>query len=359
MKQKDSTYLPLTVTAIDKSTPDSVLITLQPRENAQSGFNFRAGQFLTFIFPNLKNSPVRSYSLCSLPESKILTVGVRVQPQGIASSWLGSSVSVGDTLQSLTPRGNFQLNKPTPHGHALFIAGGSGITPIYPMLSEYLRNSKYASATLLYSNTTSERIMLQEEIAFLKNTYLGRLQIINFFSREPQAVEISNGRLTGEVLTKLIKNNYIPSIKNIDHAYLCGPSQMIESLIKILRSLAMPLKSISSELFTNTNQYIPPYFSKQAAAGATIEIQHLGRTRSISNTSAQKSVLQQGLEQGLELPYSCKAGVCSTCKAKVISGEFVRGLDHVLSEDEKKRGYVLTCQTFTNDKLLSVSFDDV
>ena len=373
MDNKD-TYFKLRVSNIDRACKDAVIITLEPPKGFINDFMYQAGQYLTISHQyGNKKQVVRSYSICSSPHSlksdKSIQIGVRLVPDGIMSTYLNTKLKVGDFLSSLTPRGNFTIPSNSNYSTAVFIGAGSGITPLFPLIIEHLEKDNNNTAILIYQNKDSIRMMLRDRILFLKNQYLNRLQWINFFST-PIDNSITNKRIEASDFTNLIKAQLIPDAKDLSAYYLCGPTKMVANLSKGLIELGVEERKIKEELFTNPNQAIVLKQVDKAPKDVklTIIINNLSNQISLERLEGKEkekekektptTILEIGRAEGLDLPYSCKAGVCSTCKARLIKGSVIRLIDHVLTQEEKDKGYILTCQAIPDSKNITVSYDE-
>ncbi len=342
----------LTVTDIHKTIRDAVVVTLEP-ENADA-FEFVQGQYLTFKKDFDGVELRRSYSICSSKTDGVLQVGIKRVDGGAFSTWANTELQVGDSLEAMPPMGNFyDENNIAEHPHYLAFAGGSGITPVLSILRTGLVDNQYSKFTLVYANRNVNTIMFREELEDLKNLYMGRLNIIHILEDESQDMDIFQGRLDEDKCAQLFKS-WI-EIETVTTSYICGPEPMMLVISDALKAHGLAKEKIRFELFASGQQ---GRAKKRAASSSTDKSGFAGRvtlggeTRSIVVT-ADTSLLEAALENNIDAPFACKAGVCSTCKAKVLEGEVEMIANHALEDYEVEAGFVLSCQCYPiSDKVV-------
>jgi ring-1,2-phenylacetyl-CoA epoxidase subunit PaaE len=351
----------LPVIGYSKTTDDCAVITIGISEDLREIFQYLPGQYVTVHQEIAGESVRRSYSICSAPSSGKLSIGVKQVYQGKFSTYANTALKVGDTLDVMPPMGQFVLPSSDHSRHILYVAAGSGITPILSHIEEHLAHDQKIKISLLYANRGSDSVLFKSELENLKDKYLTRLSIYHIFSKEKVGIPLLHGRLNQEKCDVLFKS-LIP-IANIDSAYLCGPAEMIFCVKDALVSLGMDADHIHYELFntdgvptaaqtvpTEAISYDPSQFSQ-----VTIKVD--GEILSFPLAYGGQNILDAALENGADLPYACKGGVCSTCKAKVADGEVVMSLNYALEADEVAANYTLTCQAHPRTEAVFIDFD--
>lgn len=363
MVAADSEFHPLTVSAIRADTENARVVSFKIPANLKSMFEFHAGQYLTLEHVIDGNSVRRSYSICSAPDEADLQIGVKRVEGGVFSTFVNSILQVGDVLNVLPPRGNFYtpLN-PGQSKNYLFIAAGSGITPVLSLLKTTLKVEPKSRATLIYGNQSTATMMFKNELSFVKNRFLSRFHWINIYSRQPQTAPVLNGRIDnkkgGELNQKLI------NLSDFDNFFLCGPESMISEVSRGLTAFGFSTDNIHYELFATSAEDAKRIIEKHHARavkfkGKTSRIEMIkgGREYQFELSRDGENLLDAGISQGADLPFSCKAGICATCKCKLISGEVEMDIDHGLQESEVQEGYILGCQAHPVSDTVRVDFD--
>lgn len=338
----------LTVTDIHKTIRDAVVLTLQPELDLQDSenFDFVQGQYLTFKQDFEGDELRRSYSICAGKDDNLLQVGIKKVDGGAFSTWANTELKIGDIVEAMPPMGKFYAKANADDAHYLTFAGGSGITPVLSIIKTGLMNEPNARFTLIYANRNPNTIMFREELEDLKNFYMGRFNVIHILEDDSQDIDLFHGRVDGEKCTQLFKT-WI-DIETIDMAYICGPEPMMLAISDALKEHGLTKEQIRFELFASGQ----PGRSKKRAASAAGAITGTpgrvtlgGETRSLT-VSPDTSLLEAAIENNIDAPFACKAGVCSTCKAKVLEGEVEMITNHALEDYEVEAGYVLTCQCY-------------
>jgi ring-1,2-phenylacetyl-CoA epoxidase subunit PaaE len=351
-----SQFRPLTVTDIHHTIRDAVVLTLEP-ENADD-FAFIQGQYLTFKrdFDGIELR--RNYSICTGLDDGTLKVGIKRVDGGAFSTFANTELNVGDTLHAMPPMGKFYTKiEPNKAKSYLGFAGGSGVTPVLSILKTVLTREPESTFTLIYANRAVGTIMFREELEDLKNTYMGRLTIIHVLETG-QDIDLFSGRVDQEKCAALFKS-WI-DIASVDTAFICGPEPMMLAIADALKSHGLNKDQIKFELFGAGQE---GRLAKQAisaraenAKGTNASVTIEGATHSFVIPKDQ-SVLEAALANNLDAPFACKAGVCSTCIAKVSEGEYEMLSNHALEDYEVEAGYVLTCQCYALSDTLVVDYD--
>ncbi|WP_375229371.1 2Fe-2S iron-sulfur cluster-binding protein [Roseobacter sp. S98] len=346
----------LTVTDIHRTIRDAVVLTLQP--DVPEKFRFTEGQYLTFRHDFDGTELRRNYSICTAPDEGLLQVGIKRVEGGAFSTFANTGLKVGDHLEAMPPSGTFSLGTETHSGkNHIGFAGGSGITPVLSVLKTVLARDPENRFTLVYANRAVNTIMFREELEDLKNRYMNRLTLIHILE-SGQDMELFTGRVDSGKCAALL-DQWI-SLEDLNTAYICGPEPMMLTIAESLKEHGLEKERIRFELFTESQQgrLARQEMSERAqgqpgtAARVTVE----GVTRSFTMPRDQ-SVLEASLDNALDAPFACKAGVCSTCKARVTEGEYEMLSNHALEDYEVEQGMVLTCQCYPLGDTITVEYD--
>ncbi|MDF1718683.1 MAG: 2Fe-2S iron-sulfur cluster-binding protein [Antarcticimicrobium sp.] len=350
----------LTVTDIHKTIRDAVVVTLKPQDGDEAAFDFIQGQYLTFRHDFDGEELRRSYSICAGKDDGILQVGIKRVDGGAFSTWANEELKVGDRVQAMAPMGSFHtaIDAGAERSYLGF-AGGSGITPVLSILKTTLSREPKSSFTLVYANKGVNTIMFREELEDLKNLYMGRLNVIHVLETDTQEIDLFTGLVTQEKCGELFKH-WI-DIGSVDTAFICGPEPMMLGIAAALRAHGLDDAQIKFELFASAQpgRLKRKAVSKDAASGAnqtTAAITLDGATQTIT-MGKDISILDAALENAMDAPYACKAGVCSTCRCKVIEGEVEMVANHALEDYEVEKGYVLSCQSYPLTDTVTVDYD--
>ncbi len=352
-------FYPLTVTDIRRDTRDAVVVTLAPPAEAADAFRFIQGQYLTFSRRFDGEEVRRSYSICAGVDDGVLRVGVKRVEGGWFSTFMNEELKIGDTLEAMAPMGNFHVPlAPDAARRYLGFAGGSGITPMISLIRTIMAREPKSSFTLVYGNRSTSAIMFREELEDLKNLHLGRLSIVHVLESEAGEIELFSGRLDREKCEALF-TRWI-DVKSADLAFICGPEPMMLAVADALKAHGLSETAIKFELFSSprTGRAKPKTASSsrvhEGAATATIILD--GAARAIAVAEGQ-AVLDAALAASIDAPYACKAGVCSTCRAKLVDGEVEMEVNYALEDYEVERGYILTCQSRPRTAAITVDYD--
>jgi ring-1,2-phenylacetyl-CoA epoxidase subunit PaaE len=354
-------FHPLRVKSVRPDTDEAVVVSFEVPADAADAFRFTHGQHLTVRRTLAGTEHRRSYSICAGTADGELRVGVRKVPGGVFSTWINEELKAGDTLQVMAPEGRFFVPlAPTEARHYLGIAGGSGITPILSIMKTVLAAEPHSRFTLIYGNRRQRSTMFLEEIEDLKNAYLTRLSLHLVFSQEHMDLSLNSGRLTREKIAEFVGPLIDPA--SIDHAFVCGPHGVNDEAEAALLAAGMPAERIHIERFG-----IPvPAGSAPArqearegdAAEARIVIVRDGVSREIEYHAVHGNILDAAADAGLEVPFSCKSGVCCTCRAKLLEGQVRMERNFALEKHEVAAGFVLTCQSHPLTERVVLSFDE-
>jgi ring-1,2-phenylacetyl-CoA epoxidase subunit PaaE len=354
-----SRFYPLEVARVDRETRDAIAVTFNvPRELAEQ-FRFHPGQHLTVRAKIGGEDVRRSYSICVPAGEGRLRIAVKRNPGGRFSNWANDSLHAGDVLDVLPPLGHFHVPLDAAHRkHYVAFAAGSGITPVLSIVATTLASEPSSRFTLVYGNRASSTVMFRDELAALKDIHLERFNLVHVLSREAQDIELFHGRIDREKTLAILKH-WVPA-DDIDTVFVCGPEGMMQSVTAALAEAGVPASSVRVERFATS---VPKHEHRVQTAPepghAECEVTAVldGAARTFRLDKTNESILEAGLKAGIELPYSCKAGVCSTCRAKLVEGEVDMDVNFALEDYEVARGFVLTCQSYPVTDRVKVDYD--
>ena len=352
----------LTIHQTREEPNNTLYVELDVPHELEETFKFKPGQYLTFE-ASINGSQIRrSYSICQ-PVGGPLAVAIKKIEGGAFSQHAHNSFVAGSQVQLMPPEGQFTSSlNPEQEKDYLCIAAGSGITPVISIVESILETEANSRVTLLYGNRRSADIIFRERLLWLKSRFLTRFQWINIFSQEEQAAPILNGRINNRKGGEL--NQHLIHIAGFDEFFLCGPEAMISEVSRGLRSEGIDESNIHYELFFASAEDAQKALEKhhqraEQYAGLTTEVRVRsgGREVAFDLTADGENILDGAINNGLDLPFSCKGGVCATCKARVVEGKVDMDLNHALSKSEVEAGYILTCQSHPISNKVVVDFD--
>ncbi len=348
----------LSVTDVTKTIRDAVVVTLKPVNGGD--FDFTQGQYLTFRQDFDGTEVRRSYSICAGKDDGVLQVGIKKVEGGAFSTWANETLAAGMTIEAMEPMGSFHTPITPDAGKTyLGFAGGSGITPVLSIMKTVLMREPLSTFTLVYANRGVNTIMFREELEDLKNLYMGRLTVIHILESDAQDIDLFTGRVDTEKCKALFEH-WI-DIESVDTSFICGPEPMMLGIAAALRDHGLSDDQIKFELFASAQPGRLKRKASTAESGAQAKsteatITMDGAARSFTMDKDQ-SILDAALENALDAPYACKAGVCSTCKCKVLEGDVEMVANHALEDYEVAQGYVLSCQSFPISDRVVVDYD--
>jgi ring-1,2-phenylacetyl-CoA epoxidase subunit PaaE len=358
-------FHPLKVLQVVPDAEDAVALTLQVPPPLEALYRGQAGQHVVVRADIGGEELRRTYSLVNAPGEWPLRIVPRVHAQGRMSRHLAEQVRAGELLEVLPPNGSFCARLPVLAG-ATYVgfAAGCGITPVLSVVRALLAGG--ARVLLFYGNSGTGRIMCLEELLALKDRHLGELALHFVMSREPQEVELYNGRLDAPRVREFAARLFEPA--RVREFFVCGPGDMIETLSATLRALGVEATRIHAEHFTLATTAGEPAGTRTAAPGAApaaagagaaeVSIRMDGRRRSFTMRLGEETILEGAARAGIELPFSCRAGVCSTCRTKVVRGEVTMVQNYALEDWELEQGYVLACQSHVKSAPLELDYDE-
>ena len=348
----------LRLVAREPAAADAVCLALEVPPELRPEYAFEPGQHVALRATLAGREVRRTYSIIDAATTGLLRLGIRVQAPGGLSHHLARELAVGAQIDTLAPTGRFVYRDGPAGGRVLLaVAGGSGITPILSIVTAALERDGASHVVLLYGNRSVAHTMFIEEICALKNRFMDRFAAHFIMSREPQEMEVFNGRLDAAKLTALAGRLYAPGA--LDEVYVCGPGDMVDGCRQAMATLGVAAP-VHFERFATGAAIVAGAAPGSAVAGtlATVTVIQDGRRRVFSMSAADESVLAAGERAGLELPYSCRSGVCSTCRVKVIGGAVTMAHNVALEDWELAAGFALACQARPIGSTLELSYDE-
>lgn len=356
-----SRFYNLTIKSIRRETPDCVSLALEVPAELRDTFRYLPGQYLTLRREHAGEELRRSYSLCSSPLDDEWRVAIKQVPGGRFSTLAvgAGGLRPGDVLEVLPPQGRFSpaLHPAQARRYALFGAG-SGITPLLSIAKTVLLTEPGSHVYLVYGNRGRNSIIFKEALEGLKNKFLDRLSVYHVLSREPGESDLFHGRLDQAKAARFLRQ-LIPAHR-LDACYLCGPEPLIRGVQQALAEAGVAPEKIHFELFAAPGGAAPARPTPPAGADdqrSQVLVRLDGRAYPLAMSYYGDTVLDAALAAGLDAPYSCKNGMCSTCRARLTSGTAAMDVNYALSAAEVAQGYVLTCQARPTSTTVAVDFD--
>jgi ring-1,2-phenylacetyl-CoA epoxidase subunit PaaE len=352
----------LAIRDIRIETADCISVSFHIPEEWKEEFLFKAGQNITIRTNMLGEELRRSYSICSGPHEDELRIAIKKAPGGRFSTYALESLKAAQILEVLPPTGNFQLSLDKKNKRQIIaFAAGSGITPVISLIKTILREEPLCQVALIYGNRTRSSIIFREELEALKNYYPDRLQLIHIFSREKGDAPINEGRIDVAKCEQIFKQ-LVPLIAGTEFL-LCGPAPMIFAVRDWLRQKGMDPAKIHFELFSDPGEIIKPSlksgspYSESNKQKSLVSIRLDGVTHDFQLPFNGETILEAAIKQGADLPFACKAGVCASCRAKLLEGKVNMDQNYALADEEIKDGFILTCQSHPVSPRLLIDFD--
>jgi ring-1,2-phenylacetyl-CoA epoxidase subunit PaaE len=350
----------LKISQIVRETAEAISVRFEVPDSLKETYVFKPGQHLT-LRANIDGEDVRrNYSLCVGPHEDQLKIAIKQISGGKFSNWAADTLKSGLPIEVMPAHGSFTVDFSGQNGHHYAgFAGGSGITPILSLLKTALAVEPHSRFTLFYGNRDSSAVIFLEELAALKNRYMARLQVYHFLSDEAEDIELFNGMMTKDKCHDILST--LVDVDAIAHFFICGPGPMMDAAESALVDRNVASSKIHIERFSvgrpSGSDMAAVAAQSQKAAGAIMKLTLDGRTRSVVFDAAAGNILDSARQAGLPAPYACKAGVCATCRAKVIAGEVTMAARYGLSDDEIAAGYVLTCQSIPKGDGVEINYD--
>jgi ring-1,2-phenylacetyl-CoA epoxidase subunit PaaE len=348
----------LAVTDLRRESPDAVSLSFAIPPELADDYHFVPGQYLTLRTMMDGEEVRRSYSICSGPDDGELRIAVKRVDGGAFSSWVACELKAGDEIDVMTPTGRFGV-APAPDEARLHVgfAAGSGITPILSIVKGVLAREPKSQFFLFYGNRSTSGMMFLEALEELKDRFMQRLSLFHVISGEEQDIPILHGRLDGEKVRVLLRSQVTAS--HVDHVFICGPTGMSEDIEATCRDIGIAKDCIHVERFVSglggkprPKANIPASAPPKAFAALIID----GKRREVPVAEGE-AILDAALRAGVDLPFACKGGMCSTCRAKLVEGEAAMDVNYSLEPWELKAGFILTCQAKPVSEKVVVDYD--
>ena len=354
-----SKFHPLPIARIERETRDAVAITFTVPDALADQFRFEQGQHLTLRTDIDGHDVRRSYSICSGVHDGALRIAVKKTPGGIFSTWANEGLAAGATIDVMPPMGHFNVPlDAAARRHYVGFAAGSGITPLLSIVKTTLAREPKTRFTLFYGNRASGTVMFREELAALKDTYLERFNLAHVLSREAQDIDLLHGRID-EMKAGALLDHWV-RLADVDAVFVCGPEGMMDAVGAALKARGYPETKIKIERFAASipkHQHVARPLPQAAASECEVTVIIDGSRKSFLLEREKESILEAGLRTGVELPYSCKGGVCSTCRCRLLEGEVDMDVNFALEDYEVARGFILSCQSYPATDKVVIDFD--
>lgn len=347
-------FLKLIIKEVKRETKDAVSVLFNVPEELKTNYTFVAGQYINLRL-KLDNQEIRrAYSICSSPESGELRIAVKAVSDGLFSQFANTKLKVGDLIEVGKPEGKFTF-EPRAESQKNYVAfvAGSGITPVISILKSVLISEPKSSFVLVYGNKSPEETIFHQELHDLQLQYVGRLFVHYVFSQAKGDNELF-GRIEKSTINYVLNNKH--KELEFDKFYLCGPEEMINTVSTVLKEHNVKETDIKFELFTTSaiENKIDSALSGHSKITVLVDSEEV-----TFEMSQKQTILEAALKQGIDAPYSCQGGICSSCLARVTSGTAEMKKNSILTDDEIAEGLVLTCQAHPTSPTIVINYDDV
>ncbi|MFN0031046.1 MAG: 1,2-phenylacetyl-CoA epoxidase subunit PaaE [Flavobacteriales bacterium] len=352
----------LTISDIRRETKDCISIAFEVPAELKENYLFKQGQYLTLRETISGEDIRRSYSICSGVNDGELRVAVKSVDHGVFSTWANAELKVGHPMQVMTPMGHFtsELNAEQKKNY-LLVAAGSGITPVLSIAKSVLQTEPASEVVLLYGNRLFHSIIFRDELEDLKDRYLGRFRVFHILSGEPNEVEMLAGRIDKLKLEKFAKT--FIQMEKVNEVFVCGPEPLIRSVSEFGQEKGLAKENIHFELFISPGQAQaqerkeekpkPLDTGRKCAVTLVFDGQETNFFMPVDGTA----ILDAAQQHGVDIPFSCKGGMCMTCRAHITEGAADMKVNYALEPGEVEMGYVLTCQAVPTSETVVVDFD--
>jgi ring-1,2-phenylacetyl-CoA epoxidase subunit PaaE len=350
----------LAVNDLRREAADAVSITFAIPKELQDAYGFTPGQYLTLRTMMDGEEVRRSYSICSGPDDGELRIAVKKVDGGAFSNWAADELKAGDELDVMTPTGRFGIIH-APHEARVYagFAAGSGITPILSIAKGVLAREPGSRFFLFYGNRSTSGMLFLEELEELKDRFIQRFSLFHVISGEEQDIPILHGRLDGEKVRVLLRS-VVPAA-DVDHVFICGPAGMSQEIEATCREIGIAGDRVHVERFVSefggrprAKKIVETSAPPRAMASLIID----GKRREVPVAEGE-AILDAALRAGMDLPFACKGGMCSTCRARLVEGEATMEVNYSLEPWELKAGFILTCQARPVSDRVVVDYDHV
>jgi len=350
----------LAVENLRRETSDAISMTFAIPRSLAADFSYVPGQYLTLRTSMDGEEVRRSYSICSSPDDNEIRIAVKKVDGGAFSSWVLDELKPGDELDVMTPTGRFGVShRPDEARVHVGFAAGSGITPVMSILKGVLAREPNSRFFLFYGNRTTNGILFRQALEELKDRFMGRLSVFHVLSQEEQDIPILQGRLDRDKVEVLLRS-LVPAAV-VDHVFVCGPVAMSEEIAATCTQLGIPAENVHVERFVSVlggrprpKVAIAPEAPPKAIASLVVD----GKRKNVPVAHGE-AILDAALRAGMDLPFACKGGMCSTCRARLVEGEARMEVNYSLEPWELKAGFILTCQAHPVSDRVVVDYDQM
>jgi len=356
-------FYSLQVAGITQETADCVSVVFEVPASLRSEYEYIQGQYLTLKMTVDGEEIRRSYSLCSSPVAdQELRVAVKKVANGKGSTWINEKLNIGDTLDVMTPMGNFySVLDASSKKHYVLFAGGSGVTPMMSILKSVLAKEPNSKVTLVYGNRDAASVIFKNQLDELEKNSSARLKVVHVLENPPAGTSaLQTGMLTPEKIRGLFENTI--GVASENEYFICGPGPMMENVKAVLGELKVASDKMHIEYFSAVIEAVKAAENKTVAPGgkmmSKVTIILDGEEREFDLSSDGQTVLDTAVNAGMDVPFACKGAVCCTCKGKIMEGTASMSMNYALSEQEVASGYILTCQAHPTSERLVVSYDE-
>ena len=348
-----STFYKLHIKEVKRETPSAISVAFTIPSELQTVYKFVAGQYINLKLTLDGQEIRRAYSICSSPNSGELRIAIKSVQNGHFSKFANENLKAGDIIEVGQPEGKFTFepNAEKQKNYAGFVAG-SGITPVISILKSVLESEPKSSFVLVYGNKSPEETIFHQELHDLQQKYVGRLFVHYVFSKS-NASELF-GRIDKSAVNFILNNKH--KEKEFDKFYLCGPEEMINLVSSVLKEHNIAEKDIKFELFSTSTAENTNAGNESGHTKITILVDDEETTFEMSQ---KQTVLEAALKQGIDAPYSCQGGICSSCIAKITKGSAEMKKNSILTDNEVAEGLILTCQAHPTSAEIYIDYDDV
>lgn len=349
-------FYPLSVASLDRLTEDAVAVTFEVPEDLADRFRYLPGQHVTVKAEIDDHDVRRSYSVCANANTGALRVGVKRLEGGLFSTWATSELREGAVLEVMPPVGEFTIDPdPSLSRHYAAIVAGSGITPVLSLVSTTLESEPHSRWTVILGNRSANSIMFLDEIEGLKDSYPDRFHLIHVLSRETPDVDLYAGRIDAGKLERLFST--VVDADSVDEWFLCGPYDLVATARKFIEGNGVGSDRVHDELFF-AGPLEPSQISEPKEIQGSVSLRvTLGGRATETRMDPEMAILDAGSRVRTELPFSCKGGMCATCKARLTEGEVRMDKNYALTDAELEAGYILTCQSHPTTDQVAVDYD--
>lgn len=354
-------FYKLKVSDVRRETPDAVSVAFEVPVQLAAEYQYKQGQYLTLKLKHNGEEIRRSYSVCTSPfAEKELRIAIKEVKDGRASTYINRQLKAGDMIEVMTPMGNFHspLSGANKKHYVLF-AGGSGITPMMSILKSVLYIEKQSTITLIYANRNEESTIFKNEVEQIAATHKDKVQLVFVHDNPVQpATELYKGILTAPKVKAIIEHHVDLKLNN--DFFICGPGPMMENVKQVLEELKVAKEKIHIEYFSAVVETLANAEAYKATGGnikAKVTVLQYGIENTFDLTTNGNSILDAAIEHGIDAPFSCKGGVCCTCRAKLLEGKVKMDANFALTDLEVEQGYILTCQSHPITEKVVLDYD--